>query len=77
MMTTVDVPSRKSSIGASQGMKCNGEREERESKFLGYHSLSSAIVSKRYNDNEVKEEANDVVEHTMSCTDVSQVAIIV
>ncbi|KAM3230931.1 hypothetical protein ACQJBY_061229 [Aegilops geniculata] len=68
-MATVDVPSRKSNIDNSQGMKCNGEREEGESKFLGYHSLSSATIIKRYSDNEVKEEANDVVEHTMSCTD--------
>ena len=67
----MDVPLGKSSIDDSQGMKCNGEREAGESKFLGYHSLSSAIVIKRYNDNEVKEEANDVVEHTMSCIDVS------
>ena len=67
----MDVPSRKSGIDDSQGMKCNGEREAGESKFLGYHSLSSAIVIERYSDNEVKEEANDVVEHTMSCTDLS------
>ena len=35
--------------------------------------MASADVSKRYNDNEEneKEEANDVVEHTMSCTDLS------